>query len=104
LSSRSDKWTQRRIAAHVEICLGRLALNGGDKDGGDLLTANEIMQSLEGRIQERDVDSDSAEGFVSRSTASGGEDKDGSDLTLTHDSEGHRESRHGHGNGRDRDS
>ena len=80
LSSRSDKWTQRRIAAHVEICLGRLALNGGDKDGGELLTANGIMQSLEGRIQERDVDSDSADGFVSRSTASGGEDKGGSDL------------------------
>jgi hypothetical protein len=38
------------------------------------------MQSLEGRIQERDVDSDSADGFVSRSSASGGEDKDGRDL------------------------
>ena len=79
-------------------------MGGGDEDGGDLLTLHGRMQSLEGRIQERDVDSDSADGFVSRSTASGGEDKDGSDLTLTHDSEGYRESRHGHGNGRDRDS
>ena len=80
LSSRFDKWTHRRIAVHVEDCLGGLVLNGGDKDGGDLLTANGIIQSREGRIQEKDVDSDSADGFVSRSTASGGEDKGGSDL------------------------
>jgi hypothetical protein len=75
-----DAQSHRRIAAHVEDCLGGLVLDGGDKDGGDLLTANGRMQSLEGRIQERDVDSDSADGFVSRGSVSGGEDKDGCDL------------------------
>jgi hypothetical protein len=69
----SQKWTHRSIAAHVEDCLGGLVLDDGDEDGGDLHTLNGRMQSLEGRIQERDVGSESAD-------SSGGEDKDGSDL------------------------
>jgi hypothetical protein len=52
-------------------------LGGGDEDGGDLLTLHGRMQSLEGRIQERDVDSESAD-FVD--SVSGGEDEDGRDL------------------------
>jgi hypothetical protein len=80
LSLRFDTWTHERIAAHVKDCLGGLILNGGDKDGGDLLTVNGGMQSMEGRIQERDVDSDSSDGFVSRCSVSGGEDKDCSAL------------------------
>jgi hypothetical protein len=59
---------------------GRLGLGDGDEDGGDLLTLHGRMLSLEGRIQERDVDSESADSFVSRGLVSGGEDKDGSDL------------------------
>jgi hypothetical protein len=55
-------------------------LDGGDEDSGDLLTLNGRMQSLEGRIQKRDVGSESADCFVSRGLISGGEDKDGSDL------------------------
>jgi hypothetical protein len=74
LSSRSDKWTHRRIAAHVEDCLGGLVLGGGDEDGGDLFTLHGRMQMLERR---RDFDSESAD-FVG--SVSGGEDEDGSDL------------------------
>jgi hypothetical protein len=80
LSSWIDKWTHRRIAAHVKDCLGSLVLGGGDEDGDDLLTLHGRMQTLEGRIQERDVDSESAVFFVSRGSVSGDEDEDGSDL------------------------
>ena len=55
-------------------------MGGGDEDGGDLFTLHGRMQSLEGRIQETDVDSESADFFVSRGSVSGGKDEDGSDL------------------------
>jgi hypothetical protein len=73
LSSLFDKWMHKRIAAHVEDCLGDLFLGGGGENGGDLLMLHGRVRSLEGRIQKRDVDSESADFFVSRGSVSGGE-------------------------------
>jgi hypothetical protein len=68
LNPRFDKWTH---------CSARRGLPW---HSNDLLTLHGRMQTLEGRIQERDVNSESADFFVSRGSVSGGEDEDGSDL------------------------
>jgi hypothetical protein len=55
LSSRFDKWTHRRILAHVKDCLGGLVSGGGDGDCSDLFSVDSTVS-----------DDDAAGGPVSR--------------------------------------